>query len=142
MLLLSLMFLAQFSYAQDIPQREVPSLVLNSFKQLFPKALDVEWEIRGEDYVVEFENIFGDDHKAWFNPTGKLLKHKQEIRVSQLPDVVRASIKNDFKGYRIDSAEKIQAENSVTYKVEVETLFDEWEAIYSEDGKLLEKWRD
>src|SRR5690606_29211703 len=72
--------------AQDIPQSQVPSLVVNSFQKTFPKTFDAEWELQGELYEVEFETgLLGTDHHAWYDKTGKLVKHKEEISKGRLP---------------------------------------------------------
>src|SRR6478609_6371041 len=70
-------------FGQDVPQSQVPSLVVNNFQQSFPKAFDVEWELEGENYKVEFETgLLRDDHEALYDKAGKLLRHKEEISQS------------------------------------------------------------
>src|SRR5699024_6696468 len=51
--------------AQDIPQNQVPSVILNHFQQNFSKASDVEWEKDWDNYKVEFETgMFGSDQEV------------------------------------------------------------------------------
>jgi hypothetical protein len=52
------------SFAQDVPSSQVPSVILNSFKEQFSKATDVEWELNGDQYNVEFD-ISSADHEVW-----------------------------------------------------------------------------
>ncbi len=74
--------------AQDLLQSDVPSVVVNNFQKAFPKVYDVEWELKGELYEVDFETGVSIDHEAWYDKTGKLVKHKQEIAKTDLPKAV------------------------------------------------------
>lgn len=67
-LLSALLIGASYGYSQDVPQTEVPSLVLNAFAQQFNNPNDVEWEMQREHYQVDFE-IDRMDHEAWFGLT-------------------------------------------------------------------------
>ncbi len=123
--------------AQDVPQSQVPSVVVNSFKKEFPKASDVEWEKQNDQYNVEFEIGFFTDYKAWFDPTGKMIKYTEEIWNSKLPETIKNTIKTQYKGYRIDEAKKITENMVVTYSVEIEKGNDELKLVFSNDGKLI-----
>ncbi|SMO87745.1 Putative beta-lactamase-inhibitor-like, PepSY-like [Saccharicrinis carchari] len=136
--LLAIAFLfAGIAAAQDVHQNQVPSVVVNSFKKEFPKASDVEWDRQGDQYNVEFEIGFFDDYEAWFSATGKLIRYTQDISSSKLPKAVKEAIKNQYKGYRIDDAEKITENKAVSYSVEIEKGNDELELVFSADGKLI-----
>ena len=129
-------------FSQDIPQSQVPSLIVNNFRQAFPKVSDEEWEIKGEQYSVEFETGFFTDHEAWFDQTGKMVKHKQDISRSDLPKVVQAKISKDFSGYRIDDIIKIKMNEVVTYTVELNNLTHEWQVVFNGQGKVLTQLAD
>lgn len=62
--------------SQEIPQSEVPSVVLNTFNLEFENATDVEWDKKGSIYEVEFE-IDNQDHEALVEETGTLAKYKK-----------------------------------------------------------------
>lgn len=138
----ALMLSVALCYSQDISESQVPSLVVNSFKQHFSKTSDVDWEMKGNEYKVEFKTGSYTDHEAWFNKTGKMVKHKQEILSSDLPNVVQTSIKNGFSGYRIDNVKRIEMNDIITYKVELESFTQEWKIIFGQDGKILEQRAD
>ena len=129
------------SCAQTTVQGDVPSVVLNSFKQKFSNATDIEWEAKDNIYKVEFD-LGANDHEAWIDQTGKLISHKEEIRVNQIPAVITSAIKRDFAGYRIKDADKIDTEGAVTYKIEVDKGSLEWKATYDASGTLLNKIPD
>ncbi len=139
----ALQLFASTAFGQDIPQSQVPSVVVNSFQQKFPKAFDVEWELDGENYKVEFETgLLGTDHDAWYDKTGKLIRHKKKISKSDLPQKVLAKINSDFSGYRVDDVKKITEGNKVTYTLELKTFTEEWKVAFDSEGNVLSKVAD
>jgi hypothetical protein len=136
-LLAVMLFVSGFAFGQDINSSEVPPAVASSFEKEFPKARDVQWELKGEEYNVEFEIGFFTDYEAWFDNTGKLIRVEQEISDGDLPQAVIDVIKSQYAGYRVDDAEKITENGRVSYKVEIEKKEDERKLVFSEDGKLL-----
>lgn len=123
-------------FAQDIHHSDVPSVVVNNFKKEFPKAKDVEWEMKGEVYNVEFEIGFFTDYEAWFDAGGKLIKYTQEIPNRDVPKAIKETIKKQFDGFRIDDAKKHVENNIETYLVEIEKKDDERNLVFTKDGKL------
>jgi uncharacterized membrane protein YkoI len=131
------------AFAQDIPQSKVPSLIVTNFQQAFSKATDIEWEMDGDLYKVEFEiGLFGLDHDAWYNAEGKLVKHKEEISKTDLPENIQATIKKEFDGYRIDDVEKVTTGNEVVYLMELKKFTDDWKVAIDATGKILSKIAD
>ncbi|MEO2072691.1 MAG: hypothetical protein ABGW99_15265 [Zunongwangia sp.] len=63
---------------EDDFRADVPSVVLNAFQSNYPKASDVEWEMLGDDYQVDFE-IERVDYEAIFSAEGDMLKYKRDI---------------------------------------------------------------
>jgi len=133
------LFYSVISFAQELRADEVPSVVLNTFKQKFPKAVDVEWELKNQLYNVEFE-IGRIDHEAWISNTGSIVKHKWDIEANALPKEVSGSISRNYKGFRIDDAEKIEAGEKLLYKVELKTASREEDVVFDQNGKLVENY--
>jgi len=133
----------QTALAQDIPQSQVPSVVVNKFQQSFPKAVDVEWELDGDLYKVEFETgLLRYDHDAWYDRTGKLIRHEEEISRTSLPAKVLVKISQSFSGYRMDDIKKITEDNKVTYVIELKSLLEDWKVAIDSEGTILHKVRD
>ncbi|MCF2444103.1 PepSY-like domain-containing protein [Dyadobacter sp. CY345] len=132
------MFYATVSFGQDLKETEVPSVVLNTFKQQFPKAAEVEWKLKAEMYKAEFE-IAKDDHEVWLEKSGKIVKHKEEIKSEQLPKEVVAAINKDYKGYKIHDPKKTDNAGVVTYKVELKNTGSEVDVTYDKNGKVISK---
>lgn len=143
LILLPLLLLCFNLPAQDLSKREVPSVILNNFQNIFPKASDVEWEKKGTEYKVEFEiGYWNNDQSAWFDSEGKLLRHKEEISKKDLPKNIYDQIQQDYKWYIISEIERITAEQKTTYQVELKSFTKEWKIIYDESGAILSKHKD
>lgn len=131
------------SFGQEIPQSQVPSLVLNSFQQDFPKATDVEWELKIDRYEVEFEIDRNDrDHEIIYNQNGEILRHKEEISAKDLPAKVLDRLNADFKVYRIKDVEKIEIKDKTIYKLDAKSYKEEWELTINSEGKILRQVAD
>lgn len=137
-----LLLFAGQAYAQDIPEQEVPSLVLNSFKQKFPKASGTEWEIKGDGYKAEFDAGSSAEHEVWFDNTGNVIKHRHDISARDLPQAVLGTLQKDFNGYRTDEVKKTEEGSSVTYTLELKSRGPDWKVVIDKDGKVLEKRAD
>lgn len=134
---------ANSAMAQDLFMKDVPSPITNKFKSAFPDAKDIEWEMDGNLFNVEFEVGFSHDHEIWYDSTGKIIRHKEEISEKDLPAAVKESVEKNFKGYNINDAEKITSGKKVTYRMELDALMkDEWEVAMDENGNILKKRRD
>ena len=124
-------------FAQDMPESQVPSVVLNKFKAEFPKASDVEWELKGQEYNVEFEIGWFSDYEAWFTSTGQLLRYTEEISKGDLPTAVTDAVSKQYVDFTIDDAKKLVENGVVSYSVEIEKSNDERKLHFSENGKAL-----
>jgi len=137
------LFFASTVHGENLPKSQVPSLVINSFEQAFPKAFGVEWELDGQLYKVEFEiGLLGADHDVWYDKAGKLIRHKEEISKSDLPQVVLEKIKSDFSGYRINDVKKITEEGKASYTLELKKFAKEWKMAFDADGNILSQIED
>lgn len=108
------------SCSDNIPATDVPSIVLNTFKTKFPKALDVGWKNNDALYTAEFE-IGNIDHAVQLNSNGKIVIYKKEIGESELPGGIKALLSNKFKTYLTDEIEWVQRENLAYYQIELES---------------------
>jgi len=131
------------AFAQDIPQNQVPAVVVNSLQQKFPKAKAVDWELKAGLYEAEFETgLFGTDHEVWIQNNGKIVRHKEELAKNDLPKGVIIKMKKDFPGYRIEDVKKITEEQKITYAFEVKSRTNEWKLVVDPQGNILGKRRD
>lgn len=131
-----LLFATTFVKAQDINESQVPSVVLNTFKTEFPKASDVEWEKKGDQFQVEFEIGYFSDYEAWFTSTGEMLYYEEEISKRKLPEAVMNTIKQKYDAYRIDDVKKINKKGEISYAIELEKGREEINIIINENGQI------
>ncbi len=129
--------------AQDIHQNEVPSVILNQFQKNFPKASDIDWEIKGNLYEVEFETGFlGDDHKILYSRDGKMVRHDEEISKNKLPKTVLGTINKYYAGYKVDDVKRIFKNGKTIYKAELKNHSIEWKIFFDSQGRILQKKED
>ncbi|QCR23155.1 PepSY-like domain-containing protein [Pontibacter sp. SGAir0037] len=137
------LFFSNLALAQDIPQSQVPSVILNNFKKDFPKASDVEWEKEGDLYHVEFETGWNTDHEIWYQPSGSVSKLKEDITRKELPKEVINRINSDFKGYSLDDLERIRTGAETVYKVELSSFTkQDLEVVLDAKGSVLNQKAD
>ena len=136
-------FIFSFVQAQDLSREQVPSVVLNNFDSQFPKAMDVEWEKKGDLFKVDFETDRHTDHNVWYDASGDLVKHEKDIAKSELPAAVLSLIQTDFKGYNLDDIEMVTTREGTQYEVELDAVFkQEWKVILDEKGGIIRKVAD
>ncbi|HJS01174.1 MAG TPA: PepSY-like domain-containing protein [Flavobacterium sp.] len=129
--------------AQDLPQSSILSVIVNQFNSHFPKATDVEWEMQGILYNVEFETGWNVDHEVWYNNKGEIVKHKEDIPQNKLPKAVKNKLKSAFNGYTIDDLEQISEQGKVVYKMEMNSLLQQdWDVVMDAKGTIINKIAD
>lgn len=137
------LFVVSLSFGQDIPQSEVPSLVVNRFQQDYPEAKDIDWEFEDGQYEVEFEIGWkGKDHEIWYDETGEILRHKEDISKGDLPTKVTKKLNADFKKYRIKDVKRIVEGDKTIYKLEAKSFTEEWELTIDNEGNIINKVAD
>ena len=132
-----------FAQAQDIPSGQVPSVVLSSFSTDFPKAQDVEWEMEGNLYVVDFETGWNLDHEGWYNAKGELVKHEEDIAPKDLPKTVSDRINKDFGSYTLDDLQRIENGDEVVYQMELNALMQQdYDVVIDSSGNVVSQIAD
>ena len=139
MLIATLIFM-NVGNIQKISPDKVPNAVSTAFKTKFPMVSKVKWEMEKEN---EYEAIFklnGKETTANFDNLGKWMETETEIKVSELPQSVQLALKNDFKGFKIEEACKIEsAKDGICYEAEIEKGKESFDVIFTQYGKVLSK---
>ena len=119
---------------------EVPAAVKSAFEVNYPKAEKVNW---GVEKPGEFEAEFvlnSVKSSALFDSKGQFLESENEIKESELPQVIKATISKDFVGYKFDEVEKSTNAKGVTiYEMEASKDKEKYEISFDVNGKLLNK---
>lgn len=123
--------------AQDLTQRQVPAIIVNKFKQDYPKAKDVKWELKGINYEVEFEiGYFNNDYEILYSPAAEILKYEQELSKSELPKHIISKINNLYPNYRIKDIKLIKEKNKIYYKFEANKNKIEIKVLMDHKGNI------
>ncbi|MDV3308337.1 MAG: PepSY-like domain-containing protein [Cyclobacteriaceae bacterium] len=132
-----ILFVGSITYAmaQDVPKSQVPAEVSNAFASKFAKAKDVEWEMEGDLYKVDFE-VGSRDHEAWIDKSGTIRKHREELSNRDLPQVISEKVKTEFQEYRIDDAHKVEADGKTLYHIDLDGPGEDREVWFAEDGTI------
>jgi|SRR5690554_3235446 len=138
-----LIFSGNILLAQDLNREEVPANILEHFDLEYAQASDVEWEMKGDRYKVEFEYDRQTDMEIWYDANGNVVREKEEWKKSKLPDAVKNAIKEEYSDYKIDDVDKITEDGKVHFKVSLDSNRDEdMEVWIDESGEVTESKRD
>lgn len=123
--------------AQDMPQSQVPAVVQDAFQAKFKDIKGAKWGLKGELYKAEFE-IDKRKHEVWVDKAGVITRHKEDFPKGQLPEVIKQKLEKDFKGYKIDDADKIETGGKIFYQVDLDGTQDNRKLLFTADGQLQE----
>jgi uncharacterized membrane protein YkoI len=127
------------SFAQeDLDPVQVPSVVMNTLKSMWPEAYAIEWEKKGKKYEAEFE-VNGADYKAQLDEAGKIVAHYYEIPSSSLPQTVTSTLSRDYASYTVEDVKRIEKNGTVYYKVELDGSLIDRDIIFTAAGEATNK---
>lgn len=119
---------------------KIPAAAKAGFATKFPTAQKLKWSI---EKPGEFEAEFTQNKvetSALFDTKGTLLETETEIKESELPQAVKASLSKDFAGYKLNEIEKAtDAQSAVSYEMEAAKGKEKLEIAFDANGKLLKK---
>ncbi|WP_373060115.1 PepSY-like domain-containing protein [Zunongwangia sp. H14] len=128
--------------AQDLTKNEIPSKLMSKFEKEYSNVKDVEWEMEGENYKVEFDKNRR-EHQVWYSRNGNMVKLEKEIGEDELPASISGTINNKYSGYKIDSIEMTEEGNKKTFEIELEKGWtNEKTVIFDESGSVIKEWED
>lgn len=131
-----LILFSLFSYSQEIQQKNVPAVVLNAFQLKFSNASDTEWRLEKGLYRVNFE-LNDKDNQVLINYKGVILRHTQDLYVSEIPVSVMKTIKDKVSFFDIGDADLIEEGRNITWYIRMEINDKDHEFIINERGTLL-----
>ena len=126
--------------AMNQKDEKIPAATKSGFAAKFPTAQKVKW---GIEKPGEFEAEFilnGVETSALVDAKGNLLETEAEIKESELPQAVKATLAKEFAGYKLDEIEKAtDAKGVTTFEMEAIKGKDKLEISFDAIGKLLGK---
>lgn len=119
---------------KDIAESEVPSVVKNAFASEYPEAKEVDWEMKGEDYEVDFE-VNNVDFALLIDGSGNIIMSKEEITKEDLPTAVTSGISKNFADLELDEVQKVEKDGKTYYQVEFDDTFRDKEVVFTANGQ-------
>jgi hypothetical protein len=104
------------AFAQSISQSNVPAVVLNVFQLKFPNADDVKWKLEKGNYRVDYK-VQSKVHRLYIDNKGNMLKHTQDLYVSEIPGAVLETIRSKATYYDLHDADRFEEDGKITYEI-------------------------
>lgn len=105
-----------------IAHEKVPSVVQNTLKAQYPITNHVVWEKDHDLYEADVRINDSTEVTICIDETGRLVMQKYDIPVTQLPAQVVAAIREKYKEYAIDEAERLERGGKTYYQVELDHM--------------------
>jgi hypothetical protein len=139
MLFVCLAFVIDVS-ASNQKDEKIPATAKTGFAAKFPAAQKAKWSVeKPGEFEVEFK-LNGVSTSALVDQKGNLLETETEIKESELPQAVKATIAKDFAGYKLGEIEKATDAKGVTaFEMEAAKGKEKLEISFDATGKLLTK---
>jgi hypothetical protein len=108
--------------AEKIDRQDMPSVVISVFENDHPTAIETEYLTMEEQGLREYKIIGMIDMKTMnvvYKPDGTVVRTTEEITADLLPGGVQNTIKSNYPGEQIKTAEKVTMVDNTLYKVEL-----------------------
>jgi len=128
-------------FKQELRESEIPASILSSIQGQFA-SFDLDdaerTEERGQITIYVDGEVNDKDHSFWYDDKGKLLKHNQDLRNSEIPLPVMTAISSLYAGYEIRDADKIEEGGKIIFDMELKKSRERVNVKFSPSGKVLE----
>jgi len=116
-----------------------PEAATKAFSAKFPNAKNVKWDKENEnEWEAEFK-IGGVEYSANYTSDGIWKETEHEIKKSEVPANVIATINTEYAGYKIEEMEISETIEGLVYEFEIEKGESEWEIAIDATGKVTKK---
>lgn len=120
-------------------EKEIPSAVKSSFAQKFPDASKVKWSQENDsEWEAEFK-MKGTEYSANFDVQGVWMETEYEIKKSEIPTLVKATLDKEFAGFKIEEAEVSETKNGKVFEFMLEADETEMEVAIDAKGLVVKK---
>jgi hypothetical protein len=127
-----------YAHAQKLQEKDVPSSVKDALNRKFPGATSIKWEREDNTFEASFKTG-KEAFSTSFDQSGKWLETESDLKKDNLPKVVKAAIAKEFRGYKIEKAEKLETHEGLLYEVELEKKEVSCEVQFTAEGKMVKK---
>jgi hypothetical protein len=116
-----------------------PKLVSEAFTQKFPSAQKLKWDKESDtEWEAEFK-LNGVEYSANFLEDGTWKETEHEIKLKEVPENIRGSLKANFADYKVEEVEVSETEEGTLYEFELEKGIEEWEVALDLNGTVVKK---
>lgn len=138
--LLAFIVIAFFSFtACGQKSNDVPEKVSTSFSKKFPNATKIKWDKENEnEWEAEFK-MDGEEFTASFDNSGVWMESEYEIGMKDVPEVVKATLDNEFAGYKISEAEVSETADAKVFEFMLKKDGEKKEVAIDAEGNLVVK---
>ena len=118
---------------------KVPSVVENNFKQKFPSAKSISWDMEKKgEWEAEFK-MNKKSYSANYSTNGDWKETEYAIDESEIPSKVKTVLDTEFKGYDIEGAEVSETPEATVYEFSLEKGDNDYEVAIDKAGKIIKK---
>ncbi|MFM1876857.1 MAG: hypothetical protein RL266_2594 [Bacteroidota bacterium] len=119
-----------------IAQKKIPASVKKSFAQKYPDIKEVIWQMVDGNFEGQFKKDAG-EFTAIYTVEGNWLETEEKLRLRDLPTEVSSSVKENYGGYTISSAVKVESASTISFhKLELKKGSGVLELRIFSDGKM------
>ena len=122
-------------FTRGLKSKDIPAQVMSTFKTACQKAEDVRWEMKGDNFEVNYESNDADMSMVIY-PDGTILEKATEIKKADLPVGTREALSAQYPGFLIKEAEKVERNGTTEYEVD---LVEKIEVIVGATGNLIKE---
>ena len=128
---------------EEVRLTDVPAAVRATIERelggVIPEKIERQTEEGTIRYEVDAEMADGREIDLDVAEDGTLLEKKEEVRLTDVPVAVRATIKRELGGVMPEKVERVTEGGTIHYEVEAEVSGKDIELEIGEDGTLLDK---
>jgi len=123
--------------AQKIKETQVPTAVKAGFQKQYPN-IKASWDKEGANYEANFKKD-GKEMSAVIEKNGTIVETETMIAVSELPQMVKAYMKEHYGSMKIKEAAKIvKANGEVNYEAEISHK----DVVFDGNGKFIKEEKE
>lgn len=127
-------------YERELRDTEIPVAIATFVKNKYGD-FDIDNAKYTEEsgkitYYLEGE-ITDMDNEFWFDDKNQLLKHKQDLRNSEIPALVTNAAVAGFSGFEIRDADLTEEGANTTYELELRKSKEKVRVTFNSGGKIL-----
>lgn len=133
------LLLSTLMFAQAV---QVPSNLTQKLKSAFPTATDISWDEEDGNYEANFE-VDGTEISVVMNSDAEILETETEMEISDLPANIAEYVSENYEGFVISEAAKIELKNGeMLYEAEITKGDIHKDLLFDSKGKIEKKDED